>query len=438
MTNSLDQTQKLVDEIQKRHGKSIEEIVTEREKRVKDAIELRVPDRVPVVIGTGRFATSYVGIKAKAEYYDPPAYREACKKVMLDFEPDGGGFFGGISGTFLDLLQEKQYKWPGGTLADDVSMQFSESEYMKSNEYDLFLDDPSDFIMRYYLPRISGLLSPLPKISPLRNMIFENLGGLQGLAAVLTSPEFKTIGETLDKAIKAQEEQRKEDEKFSAEMAKYGFPSQGYGGRSIMFTPFDTISDKLRGMRGIFTDIYRQPDKLLEACKRVMVWWKAQCTPAIPDPRGNPRRAGMPLHRGSDGFMSKEQFEKFYWPELKECINFNISLGYVAAPFWEGVWDKRLEYLLELPKGKVIFHCEKTDVFKAKEIIGDHMCIQGGVPPTLLQAGSPQDVEEHVKKLIKVVGKNGGYIVGAGSSIDYAKPANIKAMVDTVKKYGWY
>ena len=58
MTNSLDQTQKLVDEIQKRHGKSIEEIVTEREKRVKDAIELRVPDRVPVVIGTGRFATS--------------------------------------------------------------------------------------------------------------------------------------------------------------------------------------------------------------------------------------------------------------------------------------------------------------------------------------------------------------------------------------------
>jgi uroporphyrinogen-III decarboxylase len=63
------------------------------------------------------------------------------------------------------------------------------------------------------------------------------------------------------------------------------------------------------------------------------------------------------------------------------------------------------------------------------------MCIQGGVPPTLLQAGSPQDVEEHCKKLIQAVGKGGGFILGAGSAIDYAKPENVKAMVDSVKKY---
>ena len=146
----------------------------------------------------------------------------------------------------------------------------------------------------------------------------------------------------------------------------------------------------------------------------------------------------MPLHRGSDGFMSDAQFEKFYWPHLKQSILKNIELGYVAAPFWEGIWDSRLEYLLELPKGKVIFHCEKTDVFRAKEVLGEHMCIQGGVPPTILQAGSPQDVEEHCKKLIKVVGENGGFIMGAGSSIDYARPENIKTMVAAAKKYGWY
>lgn len=438
MTREADRTQKLVDEIQKKHGKTIEELILEREKRVRDALELKVPDRVPVTVGTGTFAARYAGLKASAEYYDMPAYWEACKKMLLDFEPDNSMFFGGISGLFLDLIDERQYKWPGGTLADDVSMQFFEAEYMKADEYDIFLDDPSDFILRYYLPRISGLLEPLPKIAPLRNMIFGNLGGLQGLAATLVSPEFRKIGETLDKAIKEQEKVARESVEFASEMARLGFPSQSFGGRSIMFTPFDTISDKMRGMRGIMTDMYRRPDKLLEACKRVMQWWKDQCTPAIPDPRGNPRRAGMPLHRGSDGFMSKAQFEKFYWPELKECILYNISLGYMSAPFWEGIWDNRLEYLLELPKGKVIFHCEKTDIFKAKEVIGDHMCIQGGVPPTILQAGSPQDVEEYCKKLIKVVGRNGGFIMGAGSSIDYAKPANIKAMIDTAKKYGWY
>ncbi|MEE8413220.1 MAG: hypothetical protein V3R96_01580, partial [Dehalococcoidales bacterium] len=343
MAVEIDQTQKLANEIEKRHSKTIEELVLEREKRVKDAMELREPDRVPVTVGAGVFAARYAGLTASAMYYDHDAYREASKKMMLDFEPDNSVAVGaGSSGLFLELIDEKQYKWPGGTLPDDISMQFAEAEYMKADEYDLFLDDPSDFILRYYLPRISGLLAPLPKIAPLRNQIFGNLGGLQGLTRTLMSPEFRVIGEKLSKAEKEQERLRKEGAEFAAEMARLGFPSQGGGGRSIMFTPFDTISDKLRGMRGIFLDMYRCPDKLLEACDRVMNWWIEQATPAVPDPRGNLRRAGMPLHRGSDGFMSDKQFEKFYWPHLKKGILTNIELGYVAAPFWEGVWDNRL------------------------------------------------------------------------------------------------
>ncbi len=427
---------KLIDEIEKKHGKSIEQLIQEREKRVKDALELKEPDRVPVMVGAGAFAAHYAGLTASSMYYDQAAYREACKKMLLDIEPDSSMMIGpGNSGLFLELIDERQYKWPGGTLPDDVSLQFVEAEYMKADEYDIFLDDPSDFILRYYLPRVSGLLAPLPKIQPLRNQIFGNLGGLQGLTHTLMSPEFRAIGETLSKAEKEQDRLRKEGAEFAAEMARLGFPSQGMGGRSIMFTPFDIISDKLRGMRGIMLDMYRCPDKLLETCDRVMDWWIAMATPAVPDPRGNPVRAGMPLHRGSDGFMSDKQFDKFYWPGLEKSILTNIELGYMAAPFWEGIWDDRLERLLDLPKGKVVFHLEKTDIFRAKEVLGDHMCIQGGVPPTLLQVGSPQDVDEHCKKLIEVVGKGGGFIMGAGSSIDYAKPANIKAMVDAAKKY---
>ncbi|MDP6632314.1 MAG: uroporphyrinogen decarboxylase family protein, partial [Dehalococcoidales bacterium] len=404
MTVKIDETQILVNRIEKKHGKTIEELVLEREKRVKDAMELREPDRVPVTVPIGVFAARYAGLPASAMYYDHAAFREVSKKMLLDFEPDNSAAVGTTtSGLFLELIDEKQYRWPGGTLPDDVSMQFAEAEYMKADEYDLFLDDPSDFILRYYLPRISGLLAPLPRIQPLRNQIFGNLGGLQGLTRILMSPEFREIGEALSKAEEEQDRLWKEGAEFAAEIARLGFPSQGGGGRSIMFTPFDTISDKLRGIRGIMLDMYRCPDKLLEACDRVMSWWIAQATPAVPDSRGNLRRAGMPLHRGSDGFMSDKQFEKFYWPDLKKSILTNIELGYVAAPFWEGIWDNRLEYLLDLPKGKVIFHCEKTDIFRAKQILGDHMCIQGGVPPTLLQAGSPQDVEEHCRKLIKVV-----------------------------------
>jgi len=435
MSADTDNTQKLVDEIEKKHGKSIQQLVEEKEKRIKDAIELREPDRVPVTLGTGVFAARYAGLTASAMYYDQAAYREACKKMLLEFEPDDTMVMGpGNSGLVMDLLDDKQYRWPGGNQPDDLSFQFVEAEYMKADEYDIFLEDPSDFVLRYYLPRVYGLLAPLPKLPPLRTLIFGM--GIQGLTQILTSPEYKKIGEILLRVQEEQEKLRKEAAEFAEEMGRLGFPSQPMvQGRGITFTPFDVISDRLRGMRGIMLDMYRCPDKLLTACDRVMEWWISIAVPAEPDPRGNPRRAGMPLHRGSDGFMSDAQFEKFYWPHLKQSIEKNIELGFIAAPFWEGIWDNRLEYLLDLPKGKVIFHCEKTDIFKAKEVLGGHMCIQGGVPPTLLQAGSPQDVEEHCKKLIQVVGKGGGYIMGVGSALDYAKPENVKAMVDSVKKY---
>ena len=431
---------KLKDEIEKRHGKTVEQLLDEREKRVRDAIELRIPDRVPVTIQTGVFSARYAGIPLSAMYYDHNAYREACLKTILDFEPDTGASMVLVnSGLVMELLDVKHQRWPGGNLPADVPYQFVEGEYMKQDEYDLFLNDPSDFIFRYYLPRIYGILEPVAKLTPFRNMV-----GGQGFTAALgifLRPEFKALAEKLTKAAEEQERLRKEGAQFSHVMTYLGFPSTfgaGLAGGGVGQAPFDTISDSLRGMRGAMLDMYRVPDKLIAACDKILEWRIAQAVPTKPDARGNRPRAGMPLHRGSDGFMSIKQFEKFYWPTLKKAILKNIELGYIAAPFWEGIWDDRLEYLLELPKGKVVFHNEKTDIFRAKEILGDHMCIQGGVPPTILQTGSPQDVEEHCKKLIKTVGKNGGFILGPGSAIDYAKPANIKAMVDSAKKYGWY
>ena len=49
---------------------------------------------------------------------------------------------------------------------------------------------------------------------------------------------------------------------FDKEMAAAGFPDFFGGGSKA---PFDTIGDTLRGTRGIMLDMYRQPDKLLEA-----------------------------------------------------------------------------------------------------------------------------------------------------------------------------
>lgn len=136
--------------------------------------------------------------------------------------------------------------------------------------------------------------------------------------------------------------------------------------------------------------------------------------------------------------MSLKQFEKFYWPGLKKAIEININLGYVMTPYFEGCWDNRLEYLLQLPKGKVVASFYQTDIARVKEFLGGHMCIYAHVPVMLLQAGSTQDVEEYCKNLIQVGGQGGSFVMGALTSIDEAKPSNVKAMVDTVKRYGWY
>jgi uroporphyrinogen-III decarboxylase len=113
-------------------------------------------------------------------------------------------------------------------------------------------------------------------------------------------------------------------------------------------------------------------------------------------------------------------------------------MGYTPAPFFEGYFDDRLEYLLEIPKGKMICRFEHTDMARAKAVLGDHFCIEGNVPSSLLQLASPSEVEEYCRDLIKSCAKGGGFILSHGSSIDEAKPENVKAMVDTAKRYGRY
>jgi uroporphyrinogen-III decarboxylase len=109
----------------------------------------------------------------------------------------------------------------------------------------------------------------------------------------------------------------------------------------------------------------------------------------------------------------------------------------IPIVLWEGDCTTRLETIRDIPRGKAIYWFEKADIFKAKEILGGRVCIRGNVPAPLLCVGSSRDVEDYCKKLIDVVGKEGGFILDGGIGIpDEARPENVQAMVDTVKTYG--
>jgi uroporphyrinogen-III decarboxylase len=81
---------------------------------------------------------------------------------------------------------------------------------------------------------------------------------------------------------------------------------------------------------------------------------------------------------------------------------------------------------------------DRTDMVKAKEVLGGHICISGNVPSSLLQASDVDEVKKYCKWLIDVIGKDGGLIVGPRSVVDEVRPENLKAMIDFTREYGRY
>ncbi|MFC2010375.1 uroporphyrinogen decarboxylase family protein [Chloroflexota bacterium] len=413
--------------IEKKYGKTTEQLFEERDKRVRDTIALNEPDRVPTMLSTGVFACKYAGLPVSSMYYDHIAHREACRRVVLDFEPDlVQSNPGTTSGEMLEVLDSKHQRWPGGNLPEDIPYQFVEGEYMKAEEYGLFMMDPSDFYLRFHLPRLYAALAPLSKLPSLRN----SGGGLAGIVALFATPEFRKLGETLAAAGTEQGKTREITLGIEDELNRLGFPTRGLGG-GVGGSAFDYISDNLRGMRGAMLDMYRCPDKLLAACEKVLEWRIAAATP----PKGRANIVSRPLHRGAEGFMSIKQFEKFYWPTLKKAVIRDVELGYIPWLVWQGKVDSRLEYFLELPKGKVVCWFSDTDMVRAKAILGNHICISGNVPVSMLACGTPEDIDDYCEKLINICGKGGGFILTTGGQPDDSKPENIKAMMDSVKKH---
>ena len=399
--NYAKETAQLKAEIENRYGKSTEELYAEREKRAADAIEMRVPDRVPFSVNVDMH--SYAGIHNSAAYYEPLAYKRAMRQVTLDLEPDMCNAGLPMSGDALEALGVTNRLWPGGPLPPDYEYQFVEREYMKADEYDMFLSDPTDFIIRRFLPRMYKVYAPLEKLPPLA-MMFQ---GFEGLSTLFASDEFREMAKTVAAAGESMKEFRDISGDAYGEMADLGFPPFAPFGSGIGGSPYDALSSFLRGMQGAMADMFRQPDKLLAACDLINRRRIANGRKADPSQRPNPKKSGMPLWRGDKSFMSQAQFERFYWPGLREAMQASIDLGWVPVPFFEAEFGERLGKLRELEPGKVVASIEYMDAVKAKELLAGHTCllVRG---PLSSRVWSLNQVEAYYKELFDKIGKGGG------------------------------
>jgi hypothetical protein len=409
-----------------------EKLYKERVTRFIKAIKLEEPDRVPVMLPMGNSPAYWGGGNLRTLMYD----YEKTRKIWIDYMEEFGDMdiFNGPAfvpcGKVSEVVSNSLMKLPGMGLPEDAPMyQFVEGEYMKADEYDQFIMDPSGYNMRVMLPRTSPFFDAFKKLPPLYSTFGNPWVG------ILCDPEIRNVFETLMSLTDEQMKWMLANMELSGYIKSCGYPSL-FGGGILLGAPFDFFGDAMRGTQGIFLDMYRQPEKLHEAMEcylKLIIENEVKNFPMTSSPI-----CIMPLHKGDDTFMSDKQFETFYWPTLRRLFMAMIDEGLVPMPFAEGRYNNRLKQIADTPKSGIMWWFDQTDMAEAKRIIGDICCIIGNVPTSIIKNGTAEQVKESCRKVIEACAPGGGYILGGGASVDNGKIENFKAMMEAAYEYGTY
>jgi hypothetical protein len=200
-------------------------------------------------------------------------------------------------------------------------------------------------------------------------------------------------------------------------------------------TPFTTLS-QLRGSTNFMLDLRRFPEKVLETLDMVTDGLIAAGL-ALAD-MVQARTVIVGAVRGSADFISPKMFEKFCLPYLVRTAHAAAAAGLRIQYHFDTNWTPMLEYFKELPPKSGYLHLdERTDIFQAKKILGDHLCLLGNLKPSLFTLGTEAEVERQVKSIIDGCGAGGGLIISAELTAD-SRFELVDKMIQTTKTYGVY
>lgn len=333
-------------------------------------------------------------------------------------------------GAPLPGLDCQYIRWPGKHLPDNSPFQVVDREegYMSPEEYLEYAEDPTGFIMRKILPRHYGALKGLEMVD-FSNAIWQ--GGLYGMIPCGLPPvraAFNALSDAGEKMLGMAQS----GGKLMGILAGMGWPSAC---DQAGIAPFDMFNDTLRGFLNTTMDMIEYPDELLaalEACTKI-------CVRSIKNTFATQpfvKNYVFFIHNGFDMFMSREQFQTFYWPGLKACIDAVIECGGTPNIYIEDKYDSKMDIIVNgLPANKCILTLINCDVEKWKAACQGKICLSGGVDGGLLNYGTPEQVVKNVKDAIDLWAPGGGYMLNCDVSLDVAKPENLHALFDTAATY---
>ena len=154
-----------------------------RWQRIMDCVNLKTPDRMPTSMFCTFWLAKFGGISHRQLMYDYDKAKELGERVLREFEPDVHNplLLNVAAGPALEAVDYKQLIWPGHGLRDDQPYQYLDREYMKADEYDEFIEDPTGFYLRKYLPRVCGAFEGFEEFPDLPGLhYFRLVGGVRG------------------------------------------------------------------------------------------------------------------------------------------------------------------------------------------------------------------------------------------------------------------
>jgi hypothetical protein len=354
----------------------ISKAMTSKE-RLWAAINLQEGDHVPVGFNLSWFAATNAGISMADFTNDCEANFAASNKLFedlggLDFIPMFT-FSPALTGVAMPIKQ----KLPGKELPVNSIIQYHEQELMKSEDYDIIIAKG----WRHYEQEY---------ISPLAHAEFSGSTGANELR-----------------------EKMDEVNRVTAKAQKlYSEKGVSFFDGVTALPPFEILS-MARSFGPFLLDLIRRPDKVIAAMDVMM----AETLTSVSEQLKTSQKVfgNTPISRSASTFISPAHFKKFVFPYIKQIADLYMAEDLTMVFHLDQNWLKFLPFFRELPGGKYIVELDGcTDMFEAKKILGDRMCLMGDVPARLLKLGTPQEITQYCRNLIDVVGKGGGFILSSG------------------------
>ena len=392
------------------------QLYDQRLQRYVTALRNGKPDMVPIRPFVAEFTAVHAGYTCQQTAHDYALGFAAARKCAADYDWDA--VVPNMIATWTGMTQAmglRYYMTPGIDVPANVGHQYLEppedAAFMKADEYDALIADPTGFLYNVWLPRVAAPLGAMGGPVTYEH----NLSLIKGGMAMMEF--FRAWGE--------QERRLREETGTVTAIA------------GILKAPFDIIADKLRGYVGLCEDTHTQPEKVLAACE-ALAPHLLHVALTSSDPTGMVP-VGFWMHRGCVPLVSPKTFEEIYWPTLKPIIEELWRHGRQTLFYAEGNWDKHLDAFATLPDRSIVYHVDQGDIFAVHRKLGHKFCLSGGIPNLLLSFGTEQQVRDAVRNVIAGVAQDGGYIMDASAIIQNdAKVAHLRAMTEATREFGVY